>query len=445
MKKKIVGMLALLSCASLFACGNNCHEAKTEWKHNETQHWHECSKEGHDDKLDVNNHTFEDWVTETSAGYGSTGLEKQTCSICGYSVSRTIAALDAKDNSVTIKSDVYLEKEYDGEGIGLIASDFTRNGDGAITLSYKRDDESEFSFAVPKKMGTYEVKVSVAATAEWKECETTVQYQIRPKGVSVDLSKNYDGNDIITGSVIGAVKGDDVSIKVTMDSKNVGATIKRYDFIGADAENYYLKTGDQNQKVTIKKKILTFEETNLTKEYDGTSKYHHIFSKEDGLIDGDNCEYSLYLARRDDKTAGIPCIDAGHYTDLVYNNDTCSNDNYQVDNTGLIDPQGTSLTITKKVLSGLDLSVTNSEMSSWELNEDNTINREIDGVKGEKIKVSITFRRLSIESEGSLSLVTGSAGQGEAKIEFDTTIEDNLTYKNYAFADSNIGTIRLDS
>ena len=60
MKKKIIGMLSLMLCllfsVSLVACNKNKHEAKSEWKYNDTQHWHECATNGHDDKLDEAEH-----------------------------------------------------------------------------------------------------------------------------------------------------------------------------------------------------------------------------------------------------------------------------------------------------------------------------------------------------------------------------------------------------
>ena len=63
MKKKIVVMLSLVLCLmlsiSLTACNKNKHEAKSEWKLDNAQHWHECATKGHDDKLDVAAHVYD--------------------------------------------------------------------------------------------------------------------------------------------------------------------------------------------------------------------------------------------------------------------------------------------------------------------------------------------------------------------------------------------------
>ena len=79
MKKKIIGMLSLMLClllsVSLVACNKNKHEAKSEWKYNDTQHWHECATKGHDDKLDEAGHTWSAWTVTASATCTENGEE----------------------------------------------------------------------------------------------------------------------------------------------------------------------------------------------------------------------------------------------------------------------------------------------------------------------------------------------------------------------------------
>lgn len=86
MKKKIIGMLSLMLClllsVSLVACNKNKHEAKSEWKYNDTQHWHECATKGHDDKLDEAEHTWSAWTVTASATCTEKGEEERTCTVC---------------------------------------------------------------------------------------------------------------------------------------------------------------------------------------------------------------------------------------------------------------------------------------------------------------------------------------------------------------------------
>lgn len=88
MKKKIIVMLSLvlglLLCISLVACGKNKHEAKTEWKSDEKQHWHECATEGHDDKLDIGDHSWDEGKITTAPTEEAEGVKTFTCTICGY-------------------------------------------------------------------------------------------------------------------------------------------------------------------------------------------------------------------------------------------------------------------------------------------------------------------------------------------------------------------------
>lgn len=239
MKKKTVVklslVLCLLLCMSLVACDNDVkdepHKAKSEWSSNETEHWHDCATEGCTEKFEKAAHAFGDWETKTPSGYGVPGEEKAVCSVCGYEKKRATDALEAKDNTVALKTDVAKSKTYDGNVIELSVDDFTRNGDGAITFAYRvNGGEGEFSNEAPKNAGTYEVKVSVAATAEWKACETIVEYTIDKyewtEFYNTTHTKEYDGNAFITVEFNTLEDGTNVNIMITMESKDVGTKVK---------------------------------------------------------------------------------------------------------------------------------------------------------------------------------------------------------------------------
>lgn len=250
MKKKTTGKLSLSLCllfaAPLMACGGgNEHEPKAKWSYDEVNHWHDCIKEGHDDKLDVEAHTFSSWVHETPADYGVTGLDKAACDTCDYVKTRTVAALDAKENAVSAKESASLSKEYDGQAIGLEANDFDYNGDGALTISYKeKDGEGEYSSSAPKAVGEYTVKVEVAATAEWKGCEVLLNYEIKKKVLRVSFNISYNASSVFNWTPDGVVSGERVTATITMTSKDVGATPKAVSLTGKDAGNYSLALED---------------------------------------------------------------------------------------------------------------------------------------------------------------------------------------------------------
>lgn len=442
MKKKIVGMLSLVLCLllsiSLAACSKNKHEAKSEWKFDAAQHWHECATKGHDDKLDVADHTWNDgeittaptetadgvrtytctvckttktesepklththtfdtanwetndthhwhkatcthtdeisdkaehtfgnWTTETPADYGVAGEEKAVCTVCGYEKTRPIEALQAKDNAVALNTGIEKVKNYDGQAIALTASDFTTNGNGAITIAYRvKGSDGEFSADAPKNAGTYQVKVSVAATAEWKACDTTVEY-------------------------------------------------------------------------TINKKELVFGTNNLTKTYDGTAKYTHNFTVEEGLVEGDVCSYSFDVHQRTGSASSEPCINAGTYEYVISSNEVCDNDNYSVSNmTGLDSGEGTSLTVNKATISGLEISIKESDLDK-DLDSD-FIDYTVK-IAGKNITVKITYAVSDLMEGGDLLISNSETKRGYCQIEFD----DERDGANFQFDTNVVGKLTL--
>ena len=262
MKKKTVVklslVLCLLLCMSLVACNNDVkdepHKAKSEWSFNETEHWHDCATEGCTEKFEKAAHAFGGWEIKTPSGYGVPGEEKAVCSVCGYEKTRSIDALEAKDNTVALKTDVAKSKTYDGKVIELSADDFTRNGDGAIIFAYRKGSEEAFSNEAPKNAGTYEVKVSVAATAEWKECETIVEYTIDKYELTefynTTYTKEYDGKVLMSGKCNSL---SDVYLAIRMKSANVGTEIDEVQLIGNQKDNYKIDPSKIRAEITPKK------------------------------------------------------------------------------------------------------------------------------------------------------------------------------------------------
>ena len=66
------------------------HTYATVWSSNDTQHWHAANC-GHNAKSDTANHTWGEWVIVKDSTCGETGTREHTCTICGKTVSETIA------------------------------------------------------------------------------------------------------------------------------------------------------------------------------------------------------------------------------------------------------------------------------------------------------------------------------------------------------------------
>ena len=93
-RKSIIAVLALvlvlaLSLSIFSACNKNKHEFSSDWKFDETNHWHECTTKKHTDTTEKLPHEFT-WTVKTPAGVHTNKVEKGVCE-CGYETERTIS------------------------------------------------------------------------------------------------------------------------------------------------------------------------------------------------------------------------------------------------------------------------------------------------------------------------------------------------------------------
>ena len=249
--------------------GTATHTYGTEWTKDESGHWHEstCGTTAptHDAmKKDFAAHTFDDGVVTKPADFGVVGEKKFTCTECGYEKTEDIDALDAKDNEIVLVDGKTLGKEYDGAVVSITKGDFVIDGnrEPAFMFKVKGADDNTYTATAPKNAGEYTVKVSVAATAEWKSATKTFDFAITPMVISVDWEPPYDNTNVFSGAPAELIPGDEATITVTMSSANVGATVQGFEITGKDAGNYSLAREDVN--VAIVKADINFEISNAS-------------------------------------------------------------------------------------------------------------------------------------------------------------------------------------
>lgn len=322
MKKRLLTILLSLVAATcltfaLTACGGNkteCekngHSFATEWTSDTTDHWHKCAN--CDEISDKAAHVYDkevvaDEYRASEATYTEPAKYYKSC-VCGKKGTETFdngEALGAKENQVLLADGVVLGKTYDGEAYTLSAEAFTKKGDGAITLEYKGADETEWSSEAPANAGNYKLRVSVAATAEWKAAQATFDFTIAKKHLTISgttvADKVYDGTttaNVTAGTLAGLIGSDEVSVGVmatgTFASKDVayGLGVEEQDvtvsyaLTGALANNYLAPVGETLQaKINPK----TLSNVNLTKVYDGHSRFERTaLTVEQGLIVGES-------------------------------------------------------------------------------------------------------------------------------------------------------------
>ena len=243
------------------------HVYGEEWKKDASGHWHESTCDAkaptHDVmKSDFAAHTFGEGEVTKPADYGVVGEKKFTCTKCGYEKTEPIDAPDAKDNEIVLVAGKTLGKEYDGEVVSITKDDFVINGnrEPAFMFKAKGADDNTYTATAPKKVGEYTVKVSVAATAEWKSATKTFDFAITPMVISVDWEHPYDNKNVFSGEPAELLEGEEAMITVTMSSANVGAAVQSFEITGKDAGNYSLAREDVN--VEIIKADINFEISN---------------------------------------------------------------------------------------------------------------------------------------------------------------------------------------
>lgn len=265
-RKSIITVLALVLVLalslSIFSACNKKHKYSSEWKFDEKTHWHECTTKKHTDTSEKLPHEFKEVIVK-AADYGVVGTKKFTCEKCGYSYTEDIDALGAKDNEIKLAEGKTLGKEYDGEVISITKGDFVIDGNREPSFMFKAKgaDDNTYTATAPKNVGEYTVKVSVAATAEWKSATKTFDFAITPMVISVAWEHSYDNSNVISGAPAELIPGDEATITVTMNSANVGATVQSFEITGKDAGNYSLAIEDVNVAI-VKADIVDFTISN---------------------------------------------------------------------------------------------------------------------------------------------------------------------------------------
>lgn len=180
------------------------HTFDTErWDHDAENHWHPATCAHTDEKKDLAAHKWNDGVITKPADYGVEGEKTFTCTVCKATRTEPIAAPAAKDNEIVLKEGKTLGKEYNGEVVSITKDDFVIEGNRELAFMFKIKgaDDNTYAATAPKKAGEYTVKVSVAATAEWKAATKTFDFEIIKADIVDFTISNADAfNNIFVGA-----------------------------------------------------------------------------------------------------------------------------------------------------------------------------------------------------------------------------------------------------
>ncbi len=97
-RKSFITILAVvltlvLSVAVLSACNDKKHEYSSEWKFDQTSHWHECTTKKHSDTSEKIAHDFNDGEVTKAPTEEVEGVKTFTCNTCGYQKTEVVEKL----------------------------------------------------------------------------------------------------------------------------------------------------------------------------------------------------------------------------------------------------------------------------------------------------------------------------------------------------------------
>lgn len=298
-RKSIIAVLALVLVLalslSIFSACNKKHKYSSEWKHDETSHWHECTTKKHTDTTEKLPHEFT-WTEKTPAGVHTDKVEKGVCE-CGYETERTVSGTATHAYGKEWKKDAtghWHESTCDATAPthGVMKSDFAEHtfGDGVETKPADYGVAGEKTFTC-KKCG-YEKTEPIAALGA-KDNEIALV-------AGKTLGKTYDGEVIsitkadfvIEGNrapvFMFKAKGADDNTYAATAPKNVGEYTVKVSVDGTAEWKAASKTFD----FTIAKKELT---VTGTKEYDGTATMPATLT---GVIDGETVTATITMTSK---------------------------------------------------------------------------------------------------------------------------------------------------
>ena len=414
------------------------HEFSAEWSTDENYHWHKCLDEKCEEVADKAAHVFDKEIVSATylaseATYTDAAKYYKSC-VCGVKGTETFehgSSLSAKENVVGLKEGVTLGKVYDGEAYALAVEEITRNGNGEVTVMYQRKGGVDFGNTAPKNVGEYTVKVSVAATAEWKEAEKTFDFAITAKPLTATATKVYDGNAVMPATLTGVVSGDEVTVAVTMESKNVGATVKEVTLGGAAKDNYTLSLSDVDASITPMVIGVEWEQ-----EYDNT----YIFSGEPAeLLAGDEATITVTM-----ESANVGA--AVQSVTLV----GADKDNYT------IDIENVRVTIAPREIKIKDLEVEYNGTSSYILVNEQASNADAtkyNFVEGDYVNLRLSFKAKANAGNTQADLKSislyGNDAQNYIKPEISdvtvTVLQRSITVMNREFKKKKVGVGQFES
>lgn len=236
----------------------------TKWSYDNDKHWHSATCAHTDLKKDEAEHAWNEGVVTTEPNYGVAGEKTYTCTTCKATRKETTPATPPKYNTLTFDGGLELSKTYDGTPVVLKPENVHFNGNGALTIEYKLEDEddSTYTTTAPTDAGEYIVRARVAGTAEWYGISNTKSFTIMHRILTLSesvYSRKIDQN-LESGKFGLECKNVQeetnntltwVTVEVPAQYRTVGIHNMRVGELIVDNPNYMFAIADESNEVRL--------------------------------------------------------------------------------------------------------------------------------------------------------------------------------------------------
>lgn len=239
------------------------HSYGTEWKYDDTNHWHECAC---GDKADIAAHSASEWIVDTAATETADGAKHKECTVCKKVLeTATIPALvkidvakltvakpvkDAKAAAATTTDSAYtvVNTEWKAADGSILAIDQSFNAGTVYTvkITLKAKENNVFTAgSTYNKIEGKDAKLGTAVTGHTDSVILTYTFDAT-EGVAYNITKGANGV---------WVKGSTGTLSFTADGEYAKFRSVKIDDAVLAAENYTAAAG--STVITLKNEYLS--------------------------------------------------------------------------------------------------------------------------------------------------------------------------------------------
>ena len=194
------------------------HSYGTDWKYDDTNHWHECQC---GDKADTAAHSFQ-WVIDKAATKEATGIKHEECTVCGAKRSENTEIPALRDYAVTVTG---------GTATVAAGTPITRAMEGVeVTVTAQAPDGKHFAKWVVKAGGvTLANETSATTTFAMPANDVTIEAEFTENPVEAYTLTVIKGTaSVAAGTPITDKIEQNTVVTVTADAPEAGKVFDKW-------------------------------------------------------------------------------------------------------------------------------------------------------------------------------------------------------------------------